>query len=339
MSDSNPATGGGLFSTGLSRLRMSLVLIFAGLFLWGCGEDTESVDIAEAGTVWWNAPMFVAHEFYGSEDIALNVNAFNVPTGLDSKNAVVNGNADFGVVASTPLVNAALKEEKIYVLGSYMRSDKLVGLIKPQGKNWEEVAGGDIYYTKGTISEFYMHKYLESTQNSTVGNGLNLINVGPPGITAALANREGDEKIAAAFGFEPFLAFANAELESPHEIDRDAGYVLQSYIITSVATYEERPDAVERFVKAFALASEAITEGKPDGSSEEWPAAIAAKLGIDEAAFKDLWDDVDFTFTRDADQIEAVLMEEFRLAQRAGVVPPDAPAPEGLFDDMLVPLR
>ena len=91
-----------------------LVLSFVIFLLQGCSDTAKNIILfADASTVWWTAPTIIArtHDLFTKE--GLTVRTFDVTDGLASKNAVVSGNADIGLVASTPLAIGASKKKKL----------------------------------------------------------------------------------------------------------------------------------------------------------------------------------------------------------------------------------
>lgn len=166
-------------------LLVTLVLVYS-------GKTTETLRFAEAGKVWWaSVPQIIAdkRDLYGKE--GLEIEKFDVNTGLASKNAVIQGNADVGVVSSTPLAIGATKKEPIVVLGSYMGAQHLLAIISRKTGSTPSIPGlaEPVGYVKGTISEFYFIEYLKKSGyvDKFKNNDITLAALRPAGIVPAFS--------------------------------------------------------------------------------------------------------------------------------------------------------
>ena len=168
------------------------------------GQDDNEVIFADASKVWWSAaPTVVANErdFYSQNKVS--VKSFDVNSGLLSKNAVVAGNADVGLVASTPLVIGASKNEDLVILGRFVSSYSLVSLlstvdIKNSPCFKEDVLCNELAnslvtaYVPGTISEFYLRSFLEKNNKIEIFESIkeNSIKIPPPNFPTSFGKGE-----------------------------------------------------------------------------------------------------------------------------------------------------
>ncbi|MEM9668888.1 MAG: ABC transporter substrate-binding protein [Pseudomonadota bacterium] len=289
----------------------SSLFLLAFIALVSCGSESDSrATIAQAGSVWWNAPMFFANDYYSENGIEMV--SFDVTTGLESKNAVVAGTADFGVVAATPLVNAALNGEDVLVLGAYMSSSELVGVVHAQDNEIDALERGPVAYTKGTISEFYARSLLASSSNYPSLDELTLITVTPPGIVGTLAN--GDAR--AAVGFDPFTHQALDRLqEDGFKLDvSPQKYTVYGFLITTSKYANEEPDVVTAVINSYKTASNFVTD-RPAESIER----LENQFSMLPGTLKPRFDTVDFNYVTDKQTIQEALNREFELAAEAGL--------------------
>ena len=116
-----------------SLTRFLFIFVFILIIAGSCSQFKSELIFADVSTNWWHAPTIIAtnneiikdidnnkKNFFDKND--LRVNVFNVNSGLASKNAVLSGSADIGIVASTPLALGAYDKEKLVVLCSFVNS-------------------------------------------------------------------------------------------------------------------------------------------------------------------------------------------------------------------------
>src|SRR4051794_6394475 len=123
--------------------------------LTGCDIDKTDVTFANPTPVWWNAVPIIAerHGFYASEKV--NVVGFEVPNGVRSKQAIVDGNAQMGVASPNAIPTSTdLQLEKLRILASITQSNSTIALVSR--KPVSEILNSRIGYVKGAISEFYL---------------------------------------------------------------------------------------------------------------------------------------------------------------------------------------
>ncbi len=302
-----------LFASAIALV--AIVGFFASQFSNTSEDTTENYKLrfAEAKSVWWNAPIILADEYGIYDKFNLNIIKFDVTTGLASKSAVVQGNADVGMVASTPLVTSALKDEDVIVLGSYLVSSKLLSLVSYKDtfeKWWDEPIG----YVPGTISEFYLISYLREKGQEDLYSSkkLNLVKLAPPGILPVFAKRD----IKSAFIWEPFSSMMKNKAEESVVVDTISDiYTLRLYLITNKDTWENNRDAVIAFVKAFDAISKEITNNSDNARKD-----VEKFFGYEQDSLKEKWGDIDYSFSTNARDILTTLEKEAQLAHMAGVV-------------------
>lgn len=282
--------------------------------LVGCTQKSDTrVRIAEAGSVWWNAPITLAARWKSLEEQGITPERFDVSTGLASKNAVVQGTADVGVVAATPLLLAAAQNEEIVILGLYMQSSSLISIVvADEAKNdWLEKP---ISVVPATISEFYLINYLISTGKLHLyrDQKLKLLRGAPPTQSGAFKNGA----VASAVAFEPFSTQIqrDAQERKPFRVDAKPNlYTLSSYLIVSKSYYERNRNSVEKIIKAFESVAKRM-KTKPDDARDEINKHFSSKIDLSK------WPSVDFEFSRNRKLVQDLLMQEAEVAETAGIL-------------------
>lgn len=296
---------------------LGIITIF---LLQGCTScntqqnQKDEITLADASVVWWMAPGIIAQKNNLYEKNGLSVKSFDVQTGLASKNAVLSGSADIGLVATSPLATGALTKENLIILGSYVDSKALLATITPKTDANFSKPVPPVAIVKGTISEIYFYKYMKKYFPNDDPNTINQLNVKPPDIANTVKN--GDAKSAAIW--EPFATMiassdANLKINRSEEV-----YTHRIYIITTPETLQKKRSAIEKFVKTFQEASDFI-KNNPQQAKDTIKSVFAAQ----EKSMNDLWDKVDFTLKFDYDNMKSLIVEDAEVLSALGLTPKD----------------
>lgn len=293
-----------------------IIGVFGAIYFQMGGESKSpdrQITLAEPGSVWWNAPILVAgpDQFY--EDAGVDVTRFEVTTGLASKNAVVQENADVGVSASTPLVVAASRDEDLLVLGRYMLSTSLLGIItQDQEINWKEKIG----YVPATISELYLIAYLEKNNllDLYTKKELNLVGFRPTGLKPAFVRKD----VQSVVGFEPFISQILDAAESGNKfnlVKDEAIFSHAGFILTRRDVWEKKKDDVEAFLSAIKAVSTQISQNE-----KEFQSKIEELFDYEKGWLDDTFQKVDFSYSDKLVDVKPILEREAELAVRAGII-------------------
>lgn len=184
------------------------LIFFISILLSFCNkkESKDKLTLALPTADWWTATPFLISQsdsIFSNNNIKLS--SFEVNSGLASKNAVFAGTADIGISASSPLAMAAYKKEGLVVLGTYLSSSSIIGLIIPDNASINSVPPQPIAVVPSTISEFFLYNYLTSInkQNIVGSDSLKELYLRPADIPGAL--KSGSAKSAVVW--EPFLTY------------------------------------------------------------------------------------------------------------------------------------
>jgi ABC-type nitrate/sulfonate/bicarbonate transport system substrate-binding protein len=281
-------------------------------------NQPDELTLADASVVWWMGPGIIAQKQNIYEKHRLTVKSFDVQTGLASKNAVLSGSADIGLVASAPLATGAFSNENLIVLCSYVESNALLSVITPKSGDGSAFSQPvpPVAIVKGTISEFYFYNYMTKTLHASEAEikSVNQVNVKPPDVVNAM--KSGSAKSAAIW--EPFGTMI-AAADSNLKVNRPADvYTHRIYIVTTPEVLQKKRSAVEKFVQSFEEAC-ALMKTDPKTAKE----IIKSAFPPQEPSMNELWDKVDFSLKVDYDKMKALIVEDGEILFHLGLTPKD----------------
>jgi ABC-type nitrate/sulfonate/bicarbonate transport system substrate-binding protein len=296
-------------------IKHSLLFVLCSTFLLGCGSKDNELTLADASVVWWMGPGTIAQKDSIYKKNGLTVKTFSMQTGLESKNAVVSGAADIGLVATTPLAMGAFQNEKFIVLCSYMVSDNLLSLLTPKtsdtvlfSKPTEPIA-----IVKGTISELYFYNYMDKHCKGVNINALNQLNVKPADVVSAV--KGGSAK--SAIIWEPFATMLFEQVPGL-KISRDTCYTHRMYIITTPEVLAKKRSAIEKFVKSFGQACDLLNENPTKGKE-----ILKSTFPNNESSMNALWNKVDFSLKFDYETMKELILKDAEITYKLEQTPKD----------------
>lgn len=275
------------------------------------GQD--AITFANPAPVWWNAVPLIAQRHNLYSKFGANVAGFDVPTGVRSKQAIVDGNAQMGVAAQNAISTSSDEElGKLHILASITQSNSTIAIVSR--KPIAQLATTKIGYVRGSISEFYLVSHLLRTGQGQLHQGkqLELVDLAPPNLLPAFQ----DGQIDAAVAWEPFASQIEmaARKKGPVHILRDPG--LYNQHIFALASRSANADSRARVLQGLKAAAELIEANR---------ARIADEL---ETFFKfpksflsgsDVWEKTRFNYSVDKAAIAQALNTDLDLAKRVGV--------------------
>lgn len=252
---------------------------------------------------------------YGAQ--ALELQSFDVPTGVKSKEALVLNNAEVGVGALNAIsITKDADLAKIRVLGSIMRSSSTIAIVSR--KPLADLPAARIGYVEGTISEFYLIAQLRKAQQLDLytQKKIELIALPPPGLAAAFANGDVD----AVSAWEPFASqIEQSAIDAGQQVNvlRDPSlYNQQILILTSEAALTGNRTGVDKFVQALKGTSEYIGANRAEVAK-----SLEEYFGFPNnwLASGPIWPLVSFDFSADKAAIRTALIQDLELARLADV--------------------
>lgn len=284
-----------------------------------CNNKNKTFDeltLADASVVWWMAPGIIAQKDSLYEKNDLRVKSFDVQTGLASKNSVLSGSADIGLVASTPLALGAFNKEKLIVLCSYVESSNLISLITQQDTTTYSMPQTPVAIVKGTISEIYFYNYLlkyyEKDKERIIKDQLN---IKAPDVLNAMKSKDAKSAVI----WEPFGTMIYESNKTIFKENRSPDiYTHRIYIISTPEILKRKRIAIEKFVKSFNQACVFI-KTNPIQAKEILKAAFPQQ----ELSMNALWDKVDFSLKFDYDKMEELIFKDAEITYKLEQTPKD----------------
>jgi len=137
------------------------------------------------------APIFIASEQGYFEKEGLDIHLDIKSSGKAALEDVLSGKSAFATVAETPFMHAGLKGEKIYLIASFVESEKnLAIIIKDKNLKLENLKGKKIGVTLGTNGGFFLDTIL--LHHGILCSEIEKINTKPDGMIASLMSGKVD---------------------------------------------------------------------------------------------------------------------------------------------------
>jgi ABC-type nitrate/sulfonate/bicarbonate transport system substrate-binding protein len=278
------------------------------------GSGLEPLRFAAVGNQVITAPAIIAVRENRFQNEGLVVRSFDLKSGAEAKDAVVNGNADVAIVANAPLVLAADKREDIVILGSVMFSDRLHAVVsRPSRHSFPAPTG----YVPGTSSEFFLRKVLqlEGIDRAFIARAVKLR---PPGLAPAFTARS----IQSGVTWEPYVSQMSRSSAAPYgllpnvRVNKYPGlYAFRFYLITSRAAWRTKRGQIRKFVLTMKDVCDQISQN-PDDARGQMEAVFRYPRGW----LTTFWSDLDFSFSVDLPRLRAPLEADVELALQSGVI-------------------
>ncbi len=214
-------------------------------------KNVDSIFIGNAQSFECDTLVYIAQQQNYFVQNGLNVTIMNYTSGMAAVNDVIKGKLDIAATAEFPLVSNALKGENISalaVIGKFQLQDLIAR--KDRGiENISDLAGKTIGIPLGTISQFYIGRFLEL--NGLSLQSVTIVNVTPTGAMDMIMNGTVDAVIIwqpYAYAIEDRLG-SNAVVWSPQS--SQALYIIE---VANINWIKENPDIASRFIKSLAQA-------------------------------------------------------------------------------------
>jgi NitT/TauT family transport system substrate-binding protein len=260
--------------------------------------QTESITVGNAQSFECDTLVYVAAEQGLFTKNGLNVSIQNYTSGAEAVDDLLLGKVDIAATAEFPIVRKAFNGENLSAvanIGKFQLQD-LMGRKDRGIDNIGDFAGKRIGVALGTISEFYLGRFLDL-------NGMNLrdvtiVNVDPSESVTAIVNGSVDALII----WQPY-AYNAEELLG----DNATVFPVQSdqrVFIAEVARNDwiaQHPDLVARFVKSLAQAEDYVLN-----HSSEVKATMQRNLNYTAAYMAAVWGKNEFSLTLDQSLVAAM---------------------------------
>ncbi|MER5868828.1 NrtA/SsuA/CpmA family ABC transporter substrate-binding protein [Streptomyces sp. NPDC002044] len=188
------------------------------------------------------APVYVAQEraLWSAEGVDATVTT--QPSGRDALNAVLGGQAQFGVVGDLPAVTAALGGRDLRIVADLSRfSDwRLLTRTDAGIGGFAALKGRKVGVPRGTNVEYALSRMLSSAELSTAD--VTVVNLAPNQVTSALARGDVDAGIT----FPSFYGAARTALGERYAELPYSGYTARTLLVAGPSATAEGTAAVLR---------------------------------------------------------------------------------------------
>jgi NitT/TauT family transport system substrate-binding protein len=244
--------------------------------------------------------VYIADALGMFKDHGLDVTFIDFPDGVKASDDLLKNRLDAAAVSDFIFVTRSFNRNDLRIFGSIFRGDtfeviarKDCGITKPA-----DLKGRRIGLTRGTVLDFFMDTFL-SVHGITTGSVM-LVDLMPSEIPAAISSGAVD----AVYAWEPYAGQIRNNLGSNAVTwPGQSGQSYQFVLMAKEEFIKERPNAVERLLKALLEAEKYGSEHSADAQN-----IIASRRGYDPALLQSVWKRSDFRVRLDQDLV--ILMED-----------------------------
>jgi len=268
--------------------RISALLLLAIALLAGCAGADKPAGPLEKVTLatgpWLDISLIhIASEKDYFKDEGLDVTLqLTYTSGKACLNAVIEGQADLGTVAETPIMYAGFRGEKTYTIATIQSSGKAVAVIARKDKGIStpsDLKGKRIGLPIGTNVEFFAHVLLIFHEVSR--EEVEFVNLNPNEVFGALVQGEVD----AVSIWQPEVALLQNELgDNAITFYSEEMYISTFNIAATQDFVNKNPETIERFLRALIKADEFIKE-----NNDQSKTIITEQIEMDKALVNQLW--------------------------------------------------
>jgi len=275
---------------------IAVTVVGLGIGIWSLQKQppkytgqVEKITIAAFNGI-FSAPVFIASGNGYFEDEGLDVTLQLHASGKAALNTLVEGKADFATVAETPLVHAALRGTKTYIVATFVDSEKNLAIVARRDKGigtMSDLKGKRIGVTVNTNGEFFMDTVL--VLHKIPRSRTEVVNLEP----AEMFDYLDKGKVDAVSTWNPHvLRLRKALGDNAHVSYGDGAYIGSFNLIANQDFVHKNPETTKKVLRALLGAEEFIRENPAESHK-----IIAADSDTDLALINELWDSYNFEIT------------------------------------------
>lgn len=256
--------------------------------------------------------VYVADQqkLFAQQGLAVGLQRFL--TGKQALQAVLDGHADFAIVADTPFMLAVLKGERIAALATVCESRKSIAIVgrRDSGvRDTRTLAGKRVGAVLGTNAEFFLDTMLEV--HGVERAQVQVVNLKPDDLIGAFRQRQVD----AVTIWNPDLVRIEQEFGPQAVTIYGEDLFVYRFLLVAKEAYIDRHGAhVRQLLTALGQANTIIGD-----YPERTRAMLGAAVGLEPALLKHAFDPTDYTLSLDQSLLLA-LSAQMRWASAKGLV-------------------
>lgn len=216
--------------------------------------------------------------------------------------ALTAGSVDFGQVGSLPAIAAKANNVDLHIVGSYIKSEKITGLIATPKSGISKIAdikGKKIGVTVGSSGQEFLYIYLNSVKLKPTD--IQIVNLQPGDIVSSLTSGN----IDGAVTWEPYLTMTTSKGVTQLVADGEGYKKEEDVIIATQKFLQAHTDASVRILKVLDKAAKWLQSNPDDGVS------LAAKnAGVDAAALAPTLSKADLSIGLSSEDITSISQTE-----------------------------
>lgn len=233
-------------------MRFTLITAAATSMLLWSSLNAGQITIGTAPNL-QTVPIVVAQAEGYFEEEGIELESVRFTSGRRALEALIGGQLDVAFMAEYPVSIASMREQPFGTFTTLSRytANRLISKASIGFESIEDLAGKKIGTTKGSNTEFFTERLLETSNVEA-----EVINVSPPDIVPALAR--GD--IDAGIMFPDFYASAAKALGDDYREYRSDSYIAWFVLSATPEMLNDRADELTGFVRALVKAEAFIKE-------------------------------------------------------------------------------
>ncbi|BAL22393.1 ABC transporter substrate-binding protein [Azoarcus sp. KH32C] len=270
----------------------------------------------------------IAKDYFAAEGLSATIQS--PALGYDAIQAVLQGNADVGTTAETPIAKVLLEGRQLKIVGSIFNSVEDPGIVGRRDRGViqpKDLKGKRIGIVAGTASHYLLETFL--AYHRIPLEDVTLVQIKPDQLVSALVSGEVDAEAV----WHPFLYQVQQQLGERAEYFSTSGIYSFNFNLVVRSDYAQlHREAIDRLLRAL-LKAEAFAAKHPD----EAMTIIASASGTDIAALRANWNPLAYEVTLNQSLLLAT-ESEARWILRRGFVPAGS-VPDVLNAFEIEPLR
>jgi len=245
-----------------------------------------------------DAPIYIANEQGFFTANGLNVTIKNYATGAAANDALQNDEVDIAVCSEFVMVNDAFQHENISIITSFDKSQRFYIICNKDAgvENVSDLEGKRIGFTKGTVTNFYLGRFIQL--NGMNEQDVDLVNIQPSQIANAFLAGKIDATIADQSVVETI------QQQDPNGIviwPAQSSQSCYNVIIARNDWIKQHPELVRRFLKSMDQSENYLTSNPSQSKS-----IIGKQMNYTDSEVESMWPNHHFSLTLDESLILAM---------------------------------